>query len=132
MDHRIVNPWTWQDARMFVQGREVTGDGRVLYCAGIVSVDDNGQPLHEGDVRAQAMQAFDNLETLLGAAGYTLADVVRLNTYVTDIDDYFANARPAVHERLAAAGTRFTATLLGVSRLALPQFLIEIEATAAA
>jgi 2-iminobutanoate/2-iminopropanoate deaminase len=56
----------------------------------------------------------------------------RLNTYVTDIDDYFANARPAIFERLRTAGTRFTATLLQVSRLALPQLLIEIEATAAA
>jgi enamine deaminase RidA (YjgF/YER057c/UK114 family) len=132
MERRIVNPWTWQDTRGFVQGHELSGDGRVLYCAGIVSVDADGQPLHDGDVRAQSLQAFDNLETLLRAGGYTLADVVRLNTYVTDLDDYFANARPAIQERLSDAGTRFAATLLEVSRLALPQLLIEIEATAAA
>jgi enamine deaminase RidA (YjgF/YER057c/UK114 family) len=132
MERRIINPWTWQDARGFVQGHEVSGPGRVLYCAGIVAVDAEGRPMHEGDVRAQALQALDNLETLLREAGYTLADLVRVNTYVTDIDDYFANGRPAIYERFAAAGTRFTATLLQVSRLALPQLLIEIEATAAA
>lgn len=132
MERRIVNPWTWQDNRGYVQGHEVSGPGRVLYCAGIVSVDKDGNPVHEGDIRAQALQALDNLETLLTEAGYTLADVVRLNTYVTDIQDYFANGRPAIYERFAAAGTHFAATLLEVSRLALPQLLLEIEATAAA
>ena len=131
MERRIVNPWTWQDARGFVQGHEAEGAGRTLYCAGIVSVDEEGRPLHDGDMRAQALQAYDNLETLLTAAGYTFTDVVRLNTYVTDVDAYIA-AVPAIRERLSDAGGRWAATLLGVSRLAMPALLIEIEATAAA
>lgn len=128
--HRIVNPWTWQDRAGFVQAHEVGADARTLYCAGVVSVDGDGRPQHPGDVRAQALQALDNLETILGAAGYALSDVVRLNTYTTDLDGY-VTARPAVQERLDAAGCRYAATLLGVARLARPELLIELEATAA-
>ena len=131
MDRRIVNPWTWQDSLGFVQAHEVSGAERVLYCAGVVSVDAAGTPVHEGDMQAQALQALDNLETVVREAGYSLSDVVRLNTYVTDVDAYF-EARPAIQERLERAGCRYAATLLGVARLARPQLLIELEATAAA
>src|SRR5690348_3666547 len=92
---RVINPWSWQDRAGFVQGREVAGTGRTLYCAGVVSVDAEGRPVHEGDMAAQAMQALDNLETILRAAGYELADVVRLTTYVTSVEAYVA-ARPTV------------------------------------
>src|SRR5438874_13592379 len=105
MKRRIVNPWTWQDRLGFVQGHEVSGPGRVLYCSGVVSVDPDGTPLHEGDMRAQLLQALDNLETIAREAGYALSDVVRLNTYVTDVDAYL-QARPALQERLERAGCR--------------------------
>jgi enamine deaminase RidA (YjgF/YER057c/UK114 family) len=95
----------------------------------VVSVDAEGRPVHPGDMAAQAMQALDNLEAILTSAGYQLADVVRLNTYVTSVDDYVA-ARPAVLQRLSAAGCAFTATMLGVAALARPELLIELEATA--
>jgi enamine deaminase RidA (YjgF/YER057c/UK114 family) len=129
MESRVINPWTWQDSRGFVQGKEVVAPERTLYCAGQTSVDADGRPLHEGDMEAQAMQALDNLEAVLTAAGYALSDLVRLNTYVTDIDAYL-QAAPAVGARLGRAGSRHTATLLGVERLALPELLVEIEATA--
>jgi enamine deaminase RidA (YjgF/YER057c/UK114 family) len=130
MDTRVINPWTWQDRAGFVQGREVSGAERTLYCAGVVSVDADGQSLHPGDMAAQAGQALDNLEAILAAAGYALSDVVRLNTYVTSMPDY-VTARPAVQQRLSAAGCRFAATLLEVAALARPELLIELEATAA-
>ena len=129
VERRIVNPWTWQDSRGFVQANEVRGAERIIYCAGVISVDDDGQPLHEGDMRAQAMRALDNLETILSQADCELADVVRLTIYTTDMDMYLA-AAPEIRARLAAAGCRPASTLLGVSRLAMPQLLIELEATA--
>jgi enamine deaminase RidA (YjgF/YER057c/UK114 family) len=131
MEARVVNPWSWQDRFGFVQGKEVTRTERTLYCAGQTSVDEKGQPLHEGEMEAQAMQALDNLETVLREAGFELSDVVRLNTYVTDVDAYIQTAARAIGSRLAEAGCRQAATLLGVARLALPTLLIEIEATAA-
>lgn len=131
MERRVVNPWTWQDRAGFVQANEVRGGGRTLYCSGVVSVDGDGATLHAGDVGTQALQALENLETILREAGYSLADVVRLNTFVVDIDAY-VRARPALQHRLDAAGCRYAATLVEVSRLARPDLLIELEATAAA
>jgi enamine deaminase RidA (YjgF/YER057c/UK114 family) len=130
METRVVNPWSWQDRFGFVQGREVTRATRTLYCAGQTSVDDQGSPLHPGDMEAQALLALANLETVLEASGFELADVVRLNTYVTDVDAYRQAGAAAVGARLAQAGCRQAATLLGVARLALPELLIELEATA--
>jgi enamine deaminase RidA (YjgF/YER057c/UK114 family) len=125
----VINPWTWQDRFGFVQAREVTGAERTLHCSGQTSVDGDGQPQHEGDMQAQAMLALDNLETVLGEAGFAFSDVVRLTIYTTDVDAY-REAAPAVGARLAQAGVRQTSTLIGISRLALPELLIEIEATA--
>jgi enamine deaminase RidA (YjgF/YER057c/UK114 family) len=129
MESRVVNPWTWQDRLGFVQGKEVTGAERTLYCAGQTSVDENGQPLHEGNMEAQALQALDNLDTVLREAGYALSDVVRLTIYVTDVPAY-RQAAPAIGARLRDAGVRHASTLLGISRLAMPELLVEIEATA--
>lgn len=129
MERRIVNPWTWQDEFGFVQANETTGVERVLLCSGQTSVGADGQPLHEGDMSAQATQALDNLEIVLTQAGFALADVVRLNYYVTDVDA-FLEAGEASGARLARSGCLAASTLLGVSRLAIPSLMIEIEATA--
>lgn len=129
MERKIVNPAKWQDALGFVQGHEVTGGQRVLYCAGQVSVDAEGKTMHAGDFRGQLNRTLDNLEQVLKGAGYGAADIVRLNIYTTDLDGFFAN-RSVLMERLVNAGGRYTSTLLGVARLARPDLLIEIEATA--
>jgi enamine deaminase RidA (YjgF/YER057c/UK114 family) len=129
MERRVVNPWTWQDQFGFVQANEASGVDRVLVCAGQTSVDAEGQALHEGDMAAQIGQALDNVETVLAEAGFGLADVVRLNYYVTDVDALI-EAGGALAARLAEAGCRPASTLLGVARLAFPSQLVEIEATA--
>ena len=131
MESRVINPWTWQDQFAFVQAHEVTGAQRVLYCAGQTSVDGDGNPIHEGDMRAQLTQALDNLEAVLGGAGLDLSNVVRLNHYTTDVDA-FAESYEVVATRLAASGARVSSTLLGVTRLFSPPLLVEIEATAVA
>lgn len=131
MERKIVNPWEWQDKYGFVQANALEGVSRVVLCAGQTSVDAEGNPLHAGDMRAQAAEALDNLETVLGQAGLGLGDVVRLNYYVTDIQAFFG-AGEVLAERFQAAGCRPASTLLGVAALALPELMIEIEATAAA
>ena len=129
METRAINPWTWQDQMGFAQGQETSGAERALFCAGQTSVDADGNPVHEGDMRAQIGQAFDNLETVLREGGMDLSNVVRLNYYVTDMDAFF-EAYEAVIARLG--DSRPAGTLLGVSRLAFPPLLVEIEATAVA
>ena len=130
MQRRVINPWTWQDQFGFVQANEVTGVQRTLFCAGQTSVDAVGAPVAVGDMVGQVNQALDNLETVLKQAGFTLADVVRLNYYTTDVEGFF-RAAETVGARLGSAGCRAASTLLGVTRLAFPDLLIEIEATAA-
>lgn len=85
---RKVNPWKWQDQFAFSQAIEASGATRTLYCAGQASVDGEGRPMHAGNMSAQLDQAFQNLATVLEAAGFTLSDVVRLNYYTTDIDGF--------------------------------------------
>ena len=131
MGRRVINPWTWQDQYGFAQAIEVSGSERALFCAGQTSSDADGNPVHAGDMRAQLGQALDNLETVLREAGFELSQVVRLNTYTTDVDA-FLEASQESGARLAEAGCRPTATLLGVARLAFPEFLVELEATAVA
>jgi enamine deaminase RidA (YjgF/YER057c/UK114 family) len=129
MERRIVNPWTWQDNFGYSQAIEVSGGQRTIFCAGQTSTDSEGSPVHPEDMRAQITQAMDNLETVLRGSGAGLSDVVRLNYYTTDVDRFF-EAYDAVVSRLAEAGCQPTSTLLGVTRLAFPELLVEIEATA--
>ncbi len=125
------NPWTWQDALHFGHGVEARGAARVLFCAGQTSVGPDGRLLHSGDMTAQLERAFDNLEAVLTHAGFTLANVVRLNYYVTDMAA-FGKARGVIAERLGAMDVKPAGVLLGVSRLADQGALVEIEATAVA
>jgi enamine deaminase RidA (YjgF/YER057c/UK114 family) len=129
VQRRSINPWTWQDHLGYVQANEITAPQRVLLCSGQTSVDANGQPVHDGDMGAQVTQAFDNLDAVLGAAGFTLADVVRLNYFVTDVDA-FLQTGAIWGARLGMNGCTPATTLLGVSRLALAPLMVEIEATA--
>jgi enamine deaminase RidA (YjgF/YER057c/UK114 family) len=129
MQQKAINPWGWQNQLGFSQAIEVSGAQRVLYCAGQASMSADGKPLHEGDMRAQIGQALDNLDAVLTNGGWSLSNVVRLNYYTTNVDGFFA-AYDVVLERLKAAGIQPSATLLGVTRLAFPELLIEIEATA--
>ena len=131
MNREIVNPWTWQDTRGFVQANVLTGAEKLVICAGQVSVDGDGRTLHPNDMRGQIGQTLDNLETVLREAGFALSDVVRMTYYVTDLEAYFGAVNVA-RERLQAAGCKPAATLLHISGLASPDLMIEIEATAAA
>jgi enamine deaminase RidA (YjgF/YER057c/UK114 family) len=131
MERSIINPWTWQDQLGYVQANEISGAQRTLFLAGQGSVDEEGRPVHPEDMAAQLNQTLDNLETVLREAGAELSAVVRLNYYTTDVDRFF-EAYGAAAGRLAEAGCRPASTLLGVTRLAYPELLVEIEATAVA
>jgi enamine deaminase RidA (YjgF/YER057c/UK114 family) len=129
VERRIINPWTWQDQFGYVQANEVSGVQRTLICSGQVSINAEGRPVHPEDMGAQLNQTLDNLETVLREAGAELSDVVRLNFYTTDVDRFF-EAYGVAAGRLAEAGCQPASTLLGVTRLAFPELLVEIEATA--
>jgi enamine deaminase RidA (YjgF/YER057c/UK114 family) len=126
-----VNPWAWSGELGYNQAELVTGHTRTLYCAGQTSMNADGKPEHAGDLGAQLALSLDNLEAVLAEAGMRLANVVRLNVYTTDVDALFSEYG-VLAGRLGAAGVAPATTMLGVTRLAIPDLLVEIEATAVA
>lgn len=130
--HRTpVNPWSWSLNLGYNQAEIIEGERRRLVCAGQAAVDVDGRPQHAGDMRNQIALALDNLEAVLVAADMGLADVVRLGIFTTDVDEALKNF-DLLGTRFGAAGVAPPMTLLGVTRLALPPLMFEIEATAAA
>jgi enamine deaminase RidA (YjgF/YER057c/UK114 family) len=129
MERTPVNPWSWSQRFGFDQAELIDGHRRLLVCSGQTAVDADGNAQHPGDMAAQLDLALDNLEAVLVGAGMTLADVVRLNVYTTDVDALLGRFT-TLADRLGAA--RFASTLLGVTRLAAPGLLVELEATAVA
>jgi enamine deaminase RidA (YjgF/YER057c/UK114 family) len=129
MQRTPINPWSWSTNLGFDQAQLITGYQRQLICSGQDGVDADGNPQHPGDMAAQLELALDNLETVLVAADMTLANVVRLNVYTTDVDQLFKTwgSLPA---RFADADGGWTTSVLGVTRLAAPQLLVLLEATA--
>ncbi|MDH7640033.1 RidA family protein [Sphingomonas oryzagri] len=105
--------------------------GATLHLAGQVAWDKDCNVVGAGDLAAQTRQALANLKAVLAEAGCGPADIVRLRTYVVDhspdklgpvlgaVGEFYGDAVPAPN------------TFIGVAALALPDFLVEIEATAA-
>lgn len=129
MKRTNVNPVTWSTQLGFSQGQLFEGHARVLVCSGQDAVDSNGGPQHPGDIAGQIGLAVDNLEAILGAADMTLADVVRLDVFTTDMDDLLANWK-SLTDRLGGASDGWVTSLLGVTQLAAPGLLVLLEATA--
>jgi reactive intermediate/imine deaminase len=101
--------------------------GPLLFLSGQVSLDADGKLVGEGDVKAQARQVFENLRIQVEANGGTMADIVKVTVFVKDIStfqslselrqSYFPSNGPA-------------STIVEISNLAWPEFLIEVEAVA--
>jgi 2-iminobutanoate/2-iminopropanoate deaminase len=127
--HTKINPWTYPGS--IDAGVMVEGPRRILFVNGQCAVSADGQPMHAGNMRAQALAAIDNIEVVLKEAGMSLANIVRMNTYVTDVDAYFADAHEAVTQRLEWFDVSPPGVLAGISRLGLPELLVELEAFAA-
>lgn len=107
---------------------EANGPHRLVFVAGQTGVDANGKTAQ--GFRAQAVQAFENIKTALTSVGGTIDNVVRLTTYMTDLEqnaDIYREVRASFFTNKNALPA---STLLQITRLASPSFLIEVEATA--
>ncbi|MFE6354909.1 RidA family protein [Streptomyces rochei] len=129
MERNAVNPVPWSVEMGFNQGEVVSGASRTLYISGQTAMSEDGRPEHDGDMAAQLALATDNVEAVLAEADMTLSNLVRLNVYTTDVDLLFRHYG-LLAGRLAAAGVAPTTTMLGVTRLAIPGQLVELEGTA--
>ncbi|MFI6080058.1 RidA family protein [Streptomyces sp. NPDC051217] len=131
MERTAVNPVPWSVEMGYHQGEVVSGHTRTLYISGQTAMSGDGEPQHDGDMAAQLALSLDNLEAVLGEAGMSLVNLVRLNVYTTDVDLLFQHYG-GLAGRLGAAGVAPTTTMLGVTRLAVPTLMVELEGTAVA
>ena len=131
MTREAVNPGSLYGSVQYGFSHAIkSAGGMTIHCAGQVAWDKDYKVVGAGDVGAQARQALKNLKAVLAAAGATPADVVRIRTYVVNhspellgpvgeaLAEFWGDVIPAAN------------TWIGVQSLALPDFLIEIEATA--
>ena len=124
-----MNPDGMYTPNKGIYSQVVTSTGTTtVHIAGTVSFDKDAKVVGVGDMKAQTCQILDNLRISLEAAGALPADVVRINVYTLNTDDYVANGAPEV---IAFFGdTKPSSTTVQVSRLVHPDWLVEIEATA--
>jgi len=103
---------------------------RTIYIAGQVSIDAHGVLVGAGDLAAQTAQAMRNVGLALSAAGVSYADIVKITTYVVDYKPEHRAIIGGARRPFFANGAPPASTLVGVTALALPGWLIEIEAVA--
>jgi reactive intermediate/imine deaminase len=106
---------------------EVTGPAKTIYISGQIAYDKDGTLVGAGDMKAQAEQVFKNLETALTAAGAKFADVVKMNSYITDMSK--AQAVRDVRTRYFGESVP-ASTFVEVKGLVRPELLLEIEVVA--
>lgn len=99
--------------------------GNILFVSGLTAHNGEGQLVGGDDSAAQTRQILTNLKLVLDAAGATMADVLKVTVFLTNIDDR-AKINPVRQEFFGSA--RPASTLIEVSRLALPEMKVEIEA----
>src|ERR671930_1576288 len=110
-----INPHSWTINLGFDQAELIEGHQRMLVCSGQDAVDADGTAQHPGDMPAQLELALDNLEAVLAAADMTLANVVRLNVYTTDLEELINHHFPRINDRFG--NSRYATTILGVDHL---------------
>jgi enamine deaminase RidA (YjgF/YER057c/UK114 family) len=127
MAKKVVQPKTLNDPRPRYSQGIVASRGKILFVAGQTASDKDGNVVGKGDIKAQTQQVFDNLKAVLKAAGGSLDDLVMTTTYITD-----RQYREGYNEvrRQQYKKTPPTSTLVIVSGLANPDYLIEISGIA--
>lgn len=126
MEKRIINPWKWQDERSYVQAVEVKHAESTLYCSGQAAIDADGKSSN-ADMRTQLIQAIQNLEQLIGEAGYECNGIVRLNIYTTSTAELWPHF-PVLQDWVARHGIKQAVTMLEVTGL-FETLKVELEAT---
>jgi 2-iminobutanoate/2-iminopropanoate deaminase len=111
----------------YSQGVRVTQAQTILFLSGQVAYTPDGGVAHRGDFKAQARGAYDAIKALVESQGGTMANIVKITTFVTNIN-YRADLAPIRAEYLGLKGP--ASTLVAISSLAHPDWMIEIEAIA--
>lgn len=127
MDKRQINPWTWQDLAGFSQAWRIEDARSIVFVSGQAPISADGQLVGEGNFETQVRQVFENLRTVLEQAGMDLEAIVKLTVYLTDMNrlrEYTQLKSEFIRAQQPAS------TAIGVSGLARPGMMIEVEAIA--
>ena len=126
MSERIrVDPgWAWDDNFIMSQAIRM---GNAIFVSGQVAVNPAGEVVGKGDMKAQTRQVFENIATVLGAAGASLGDVVKITVFTTDM-----SRLGETHEVRAEVlpDPPPASTAVEIKSLVFPDLLVEIEAVA--
>ena len=116
--------WAWDDKIPMSQGVRV---GNLLYISGQIALDPSGKVVGENDMAAQARKVYENIGQILGQAGGTFANVIKVTAFLTDMSRYaqYNEVRAKVF-----GGLRPASTTVAVTALAFPGLLVEVEAVA--
>src|SRR5215475_9233941 len=130
MSKEFINP-----ERLIAPGQAVyshvakVNRGRIVYISGQVPSDASGRVIGEGDFEAQVEQVFSNLKIAVEAAGGVMADIVKLNYFIAaEVDQADVQKMRPVRDRYLNVAQPPASTLVAISRLMRPEWLIEIEA----
>ena len=129
LGHLNIRPsglWNWPTFTQVVTGR----GAETVYVSGQVALDANGSLVGGDDLGAQTEQAMRNLETALDSAGATFADVIKMTVFVVDYEPEHRPVIAAARDQFLSTDRPPASTLVGVTALAAPEYLIEIEAVA--
>ena len=127
MPRKVIQPKTLNDPRPRYSQGILNSGGKLLFVAGQTASDKDGNVVGKGDIEAQTRQVFDNLRAVLKAAGGTLDNLVMTTTYITgrEYREGYNRVRGSQYKK-----TPPTSTLVIVSGLANPDYLIEINGIA--
>jgi enamine deaminase RidA (YjgF/YER057c/UK114 family) len=126
---RFLNPPTLYKPPGYTHVVEATGPGRIVYIAGQLGLDVDGNVVGgEGDFRAQCQQTFENLKLALAAVGGRIDQIVKLNNYLLDMKHLpiFREVR----DSYLPPSNKPASTTIQIPGLARPGALLEIEAVA--
>jgi enamine deaminase RidA (YjgF/YER057c/UK114 family) len=129
MKKEHLNPASWQEKFGYTQGCRVDEAQRLLFVAGQIALDADGELVGEGDFEAQTRQVFTNMGRVLELAGMSFENVVQVGVFMTDISQLSTYAR--VRDEFVNMAAPPASTTIGVTSLALPGLLVEVNAIAA-
>lgn len=131
MKKTLLNPRGVFKHPAFTRVITVEGPFKLIFIAGQTAADENYKCVAPGNLKAQWVKVMQNLEIQLKAAGATWEDVVYRRTFTLDVDEYLKIARDPSVPKFWNPDKLPGSTLIGVTRLSDPDFLVEVDLLAA-
>jgi enamine deaminase RidA (YjgF/YER057c/UK114 family) len=124
----FINPKEVSAPTGYSQVVVAEGPKRILYVSGQVSINEKGENVGRGDIEVQTRQVYSNLAAILKSQGASFKDVVKLNTYTTQPEK--VDVVRKVRKEFVGSNPPPASTFIGVTALADPVYLVEVEAVA--